>query len=181
MPEPVVLTTERLTLRPYHFEDIDAVLAYASDPAWSRFLPLPEDYTGADAEAFIAQSILLDWDEHPRWAIVHNGVVSGGIDLRVNHRWQTGELGYSLAPALWGQGLAPEAATAVIDWGFARFLLAKVAACADARNRQSWRVMEKLGMQREGLLRSARIQRGERCDEVWYGILREEWEARRGR
>jgi RimJ/RimL family protein N-acetyltransferase len=66
----------------------------------------------------------------------------------------------------------------VIGYGFEVFGLAKVCASADARNIGSWRVMEKLGMRREGLLRSQRIDRyGERVDEVRYGILRGEWDA----
>ena len=46
----------------------------------------------------------------------------------------------------------PEAAGAVIDWGFGERALAKISARADLRNRRSWRVMEKLGMTREGVL-----------------------------
>lgn len=181
MPEPVTLTTERLTLRPYRFEDVDAIMAYVTDPDWSRYLlPVREHYTRTDAEEYIAGSILLDWKEHLRWAIVHEGVVSGGFDLRVDHAKSVGEIGYSLAPELWGRGLTPEAAGAVLDWAFPHFDLEKVCAFADSRNTQSWRVMEKLGMQREGLFRSARVHRGERFDEVWYGILRGEWESTRG-
>ncbi|MPZ15394.1 MAG: hypothetical protein GEU73_13380 [Chloroflexi bacterium] len=44
-----------------------------------------------------------------------------------------------------------------------------------ARNVQSHRVMEKLGMRREAVLRQHRVHRGERIDEVWYGLLRAEW------
>ena len=62
------------------------------------------------------------------------------------------------------------------------FGLAKVFAGGGALNRRSWRVMEKLGMKREGLLRSHRLIRGEirgeRTDEVVYGVLREEWCAK---
>jgi RimJ/RimL family protein N-acetyltransferase len=179
MREPVVLQTERLVLRPYRLDDVDGVLAYASDERWSRFLlPIQREYTRADAEEWVTASMAIDWDEHPRWAIEHEGAVSGGVDLRIGAS-QTGELGYSLGPDLWGRGLMPEAVAAVLDWGVPAFDLAKVTATADAENRQSWRVMEKLGMQREGYMRSARVLRGERRDMVWYGILREEWEARR--
>ena len=48
----------------------------------------------------------------------------------------------------------PEAGRAVMDWGFERYGLHKVWAQADLRNRRSWRVMEKLGMTREGVLRA---------------------------
>jgi RimJ/RimL family protein N-acetyltransferase len=55
--------------------------------------------------------------------------------------------------------------------------LMRVGASADARNVASTRVMEKLGMKREGLLRCNRFERGEPVDEVFYGLLRSEWEA----
>ena len=80
---------------------------------------------------------------------------------------ETAELGF------WGQGLVPEAARAVVEWGFKERALAKVFARADARNTNSQRVMEKLGMTREGLLRSHVKGRGERID-VYYGVLRDE-------
>ena len=67
-----------------------------------------------------------------------------------------------------------------MDWGFTKCGLAKVYAWADARNKRSQRVMEKLGMTHEGILRSHRKGMDERIDEVYYGILREEWEEHSG-
>ena len=64
-----------------------------------------------------------------------------------------------------------------VDYGFCAFGLAKVYARADPRNVASVRVLEKLSMQREGLLRSHVVRRGERVDRVYYGLLWEEWEA----
>ena len=59
--------------------------------------------------------------------------------------------------------------------------LNRLRAMADARNLGSLRVMEKLGMVREGVLRQNRLVRGEFIDEVWCGVLRTEWEAQRHR
>jgi RimJ/RimL family protein N-acetyltransferase len=59
--------------------------------------------------------------------------------------------------------------------------LHRIRAMADARNIGSLRVMEKLGMVREGVLRQNRLVRGECIDEVWCGVLRPEWEAQRHR
>ena len=84
-------------------------------------------------------------------------------------------MGYSLARPLWGRGLVTEAARAVVAYGFAELGLARIQAFADIRNVGSWRVMEKLGMQREGVLRSHRVVHDERTDDVVYAILREEW------
>ena len=75
--------------------------------------------------------------------------------------------------------MVPEAAQAVIDWGFPHYGVAKIYAVADLRNTQSHRVMEKVGMTREGVLRShSKARTGERASDVYCGILREEWERR---
>ena len=80
-----------------------------------------------------------------------------------------------------GKGLTPEAARAVIGWGFERYDLNKVGAYAALKNRQSWRVMEKLGMTREAVLRSHAKLWDEYVDDVYYGVLREEWAPTAGR
>ena len=176
LDERVDLETERLLLRPFDFGDVEDVLDYASEPELSRYLPLPQPYTRGDAVEFISRAVLDGWSTRPTFAIVFESHVVGGINLRVDERHRTAELGYALARPQWGKGLTPEAARAVVDWGFERYALCKVYAVADLRNRQSWRVMEKLGMSREGVPRSNVQSRDERVDEVCYGILREEWE-----
>ena len=88
-------------------------------------------------------------------------------------------MGYALARPLWGRGQVTEAAQAVIALAFAEYGLHKVWAHADVRNAASWRVMEKLGMSREGLLREHHAVRGEFGDMFSYGILRAEWERTR--
>jgi ribosomal-protein-alanine N-acetyltransferase len=56
------------------------------------------------------------------------------------------EVGWSITPARWGEGLAPEAARAAIDWGFERARVERIVAFTEPRNGRSLRVMEKLGM-----------------------------------
>jgi ribosomal-protein-alanine N-acetyltransferase len=178
---PEIIKTERLTLRPYRLQDVDDVFSYASDPKWARFLPMvPQPYTEEDAEKFIAGQILLDKETHPFWAIEQNEVVIGGLDLRFDFEHQVGELGYSLAQTHWGKGFVAEAAGAVIDAAFSAYPeLNRIRAWADSRNAGSLRVMEKLGMVREGVLRQNHVNRGEFIDQVWCGILRSEWEGQK--
>jgi RimJ/RimL family protein N-acetyltransferase len=88
-------------------------------------------------------------------------------------------MGYGVGRAHWGKGYATEAAAAVANWLFANTDIERLAATADTRNAGSWRVMEKLGMTREGVLRGDRVIRGERADTVVYAILRHEWQAHR--
>ena len=176
------LRTERLVLRRFSPGDVDDAFDYARDPEWAKYLyRVPQPYTRRDAEEFVAGRIRASAEREPTWAIALDGTVAGAVGLTVDPRHETGELHYSLARARWGRGLMVEAAGAVVDWGFEERGLAKVSARADIRNRRSWRVMEKLGMSREGVLRSQgkdpRPGRP-RFDDVHYGLLREEWEAR---
>jgi RimJ/RimL family protein N-acetyltransferase len=55
--------------------------------------------------------------------------------------------------------------------------LNRIRASADVRNTASQRVMTKVGMIREGVLRQNRIERGEPIDEAWFGLLRSEWQG----
>ena len=178
--ERVELTTERLLLRPFDADDVDDVLAYASDPDLARFLDLPQPYTSDDAGEYVARRILDDWSSEAIFAVVWERCVVGSIGLHVNPRHETAEMGYALARRMWGRGIVPEAGRAVIDWGFKTYALRKISSRADVRNRQSWRVMEKLGMTREGVLRSCRKVRDEHVDDVCYGVLCEEWKRTHG-
>ncbi len=185
MAEPTEIRTERLLLRPFKLTDADDVYAYANDLEWSRFLPLPSPYELRHAESHVAKLFLVSWDRHPVFAICLDNRVIGDVQLRIDADSMTSDIGYSIARKHWGKGLTVEAVAAVMDWAFDEFDIVKVGARADLQNRQSWRVMEKLGMKREGVLRSQEppypVSPDERVDMVHYGILREEWERQTGR
>ncbi len=173
-----IIRTRRLLLRPFTFGDAEDIYTYANDEEWSRFLPLPSPYRFKDAEEFVARCILRDWDETPSFAIELKDAVIGAIELQVDAKSSIASMHYAIARKHWNRGLMTEAAKAVMDWGFEGFELEKVYSWADVRNTGSWRVMEKIGMTREGILRSHGVNRDERCDFCYYGILREEWNAK---
>ncbi|MGE3076823.1 MAG: GNAT family N-acetyltransferase [Dehalococcoidia bacterium] len=170
------LQTARLMLRPFHAGDVDDVLAYSGDHEYARFIPVPIPYLARNAEEFVAQAILRQ-DSDPMWAIVHEGRVCGAIELDVNGLHRHGELHYGMARPLWGQGFTSEAARAILEYAFRELRLARVFGRADIRNVGSWRVLEKIGMQREGLLRHSRLFRDELIDDVLYAVLSYEWSA----
>ena len=178
---PETIETARLRLRPFRFDDMDAVFEYASDEAYLRYLDIPMPYSRADAEEFLAKQALIDRRSNPSWAIEVDGRASGGLNIRFFEQHRISEIGYAVARRVWGQGLATEAARIVVATAFRTYPeLSRVRAKADARNAASIRVMEKLGMTREALLRSDRAFRGELVDEVVYGLLRSEWSALAG-
>jgi ribosomal-protein-alanine N-acetyltransferase len=176
---PEVIETPRLRLRPWRLGDVDDVLAYAQDPEWSRFLrTLPLPYRREDAEQFLAKQILLDRVAHPAWAIEYEGSVIGGINLRFRFDRLSAEMGYSIARVHWNRGFCTEAARAVISATFSTHAdLNRIHAVADHRNGASQRVMEKVGMLKEGVMRMSRVERGEVLDEAWFSIIRPDWTA----
>ena len=173
--KPVELRTARLLLRPFELTDVDDVWAYASDAEVAQYRPLPDPYTRNDAAEFVSRQLRTDWSTNLEFAIVDGQQVVGGTSLHVNPEHETAELGYLLGKRWWGRGLATEAARAVVDCGFQRFRLHKVYARAHVDNKRSWRVMERLGMTREGVLRGHWKMRDEHVDLVYYAVFRDEW------
>jgi RimJ/RimL family protein N-acetyltransferase len=173
--KPVELRTERLLLRPLRLTDADDVYAYASDAEWSANIPqVPYPYERRHAEEFVARIVPSDWE--PSFALEFEGRVIGTVEVHINALNLVAELGYSVARAHWGKGFATEAARAVIGYLFEHLEVAQVVAVTAAPNEGSWRVMEKLGMRREGYFRGHRHHRGGvRVDEVRYGLPREDW------
>lgn len=105
--------------------------------------------------------------------MVLDGDLVGSVGLTVRSRENgRGELGYALRRDRWGSGLTTEAAAAVLAFAFGPAGLARVEATCRPENSGSRRVLEKIGMQREGLLRSHVVVRGERRDSLLYAALR---------
>ena len=173
---PEQLESPSFLLRPFRADDLEAVFGYASVEGYLRYLPVPLPYTRASAQEFLAKQAALDRHTNPSWAIDIGGEPCGGLNVRFSAGHRIAEIGYAVAPRLWGKGMATEAARRVVGAAFEEYpMLERVRATADARNGASIRVMEKLGMKREGLLRQNRACRAELTDEVVYGLLRGEW------
>jgi ribosomal-protein-alanine N-acetyltransferase len=84
-------------------------------------------------------------------------------------------MGYDLWPDYWGQGLMPEALRALLRYGFEVMELNRVEATTHTENQRSMRVLEKLGFQREGVLRDYYCREGMYNDQVLFSLLRREW------
>ena len=178
------LKTERLTLRPFEENDASAVLGYATDPEWARYISqavAADDFGFEEARAFVQRCIATAGRPITDFAIEADGSVIGSIHLvMLESDRGMAELACLIGRPHWATGYAAEAARGVLAYAFDELQLARIFARADARNRRSVRAMEKLGLQQEALLRSHRVDRtGSRCDEVVFGMLRKAWERRR--
>jgi [ribosomal protein S5]-alanine N-acetyltransferase len=152
------LTTARLRLRAVHpARDAAGLLRLLSDPEVTRYSNAPRCTTLAEAQAALEQfPQRFAAGEMIRWAIQplgHDEAVGTVGLLRVSHEHRRGELGYDLARRWWRQGLAPEAAAAVVTYGFAVIGLHRIEAGVVPGNDASVRVLEKLGFREEGTLR----------------------------
>ena len=172
--EPTTITTERLVLRPVQFDDVDPIYTRSVDREFGRFLPLPDPYIRRDAELFLAHALLRDWATHPSFTVVLGDQAIGDVNVRVDASNRTAEMGWGMAREQWGKGYMTEAVNAAMRWAIAAYGLDRVHASCDAENVGSYRVLEKLGMRREGHLRQSRLLRGERRDDLVYGILASE-------
>lgn len=147
--------TARLALRPVAPEDADAIFeGYAQDPAVTRFLTWRPHRSRADTDAYIARCLAKPPHEARTYVLVgrDDGAVRGAFDLRRDDPYRVG-FGYVLARRWWGQGLMPEALSAVVDWALAQPAIFRISALCDVENTASARAMEKAGLVREGLLR----------------------------
>ena len=185
MDKSIELRTKRLLLRRYRQEDLGDLIEYANSPGWERYLVnVPYPYTKQVAEKFLAMFLdTATWEKEgilANFALVLNGKVVGEVYLnqqahdRENERT---EIGYSLSSQHWNKGLMTEAARAVLNWSFETYSINRMFATCDPRNTGSWRVMEKLGMKREGQLRNHVVWNGEARDQLYYGLLRSEWKV----
>jgi ribosomal-protein-alanine N-acetyltransferase len=156
MTVPILLRTERLTLRPFQDSDVEDALSYRDDPEFARFLPhIPQPFTRRDAEAFVALNMSEPWERSPTFAVVLEGTLIGTVNFEVDADMRAAMLGYAIGRAWWGRGLAIEAARATIAWAVDTFSLVRIWASTDARHVRSRRVLEKLGMQPEAKVNAA--------------------------
>ncbi len=174
---PERIQTARCLLRPFSTADADDVYAYRRDAEVVRYLQVAQPFRREDADVFVATQVLSDRHERCVWAMVQDGRVVGGVSLRIARGKRRAEVGYELARWLWGRGLMTEAVSAVIDEAFRRLPIIKITATATAANARSIRLLERLGMQREALLRQHWVHGGRVLDEVRYGLLRDEWKG----
>jgi RimJ/RimL family protein N-acetyltransferase len=177
------LTTERLILRPFALDDAAEVTRLVSDRRIAdTTLNIPHPYDEATATAWIdTHEEVAERDGGLTLAVTDGptGQIFGAVGLSINRPHRRGELGYWVAVEHWGRGYATEASRAMLDHAFGALDLSRVVAHCLTRNEGSWRVMEKLGMQREGRLRQHFVK-WDVLEDVWlYGILREEWRALR--
>lgn len=172
------LETKRLLLRPARFADKDAYREIRNSEyvmKYNAMVPITEEEAAAQLKK--------DMDSGRAFYLEQKstGTLTGAVWLAGDSlRWQVPALTleYFLGEEFAGQGLMTEALGAVLSYGFSTTEAQLISARTFAENKASQRVLEKLGFQREGVLRRAvKGYGGVVFDDVLFSLLREEWEA----
>jgi ribosomal-protein-alanine N-acetyltransferase len=113
-----------------------------------------------------------------RWMVLLDAVPVGTVSLsRPSWRMGYGEIGYMLAEAYHGRGLGTASVGLFVEKVFRETNLVRLTATISTENVASWRLIERLGFTREGMLRQHYVIQGRRVNEYIYGLLRPEWAA----
>jgi [ribosomal protein S5]-alanine N-acetyltransferase len=173
------LQTKRLLLREIILEDAPAVFAFRSDPEVQRYnggalthLDQASELIAQLAAGYRQQTML-------EWGVTLQGGDDTVLGLFGYANWsqlhRRAEIGYCLRRDYWRQGIGCEALRTIMAFGFHAMDLNRIHACPWSENAASVRLLEKLGFQREGLLRDEYLKDGAFHDETLYALLRREY------
>ena len=170
-----MLETERLILRPMNESDIEGVFEMRRDVDVMRYIREPVS-SRREAENWV-NLISSRWakDKIGFCSLIEkaSGKFAGWCGLWELKESGETEVGYAVAKEFWGRGYASESAAAFLNYGFSRLNLEKIVAVARPENTASRRVMEKLGMNFDG------VGRFYGRELVHYSITREQYFARK--
>ena len=170
------LTDGVVRLRPWQPTDAVAVFLACQDPRIARFVPIPQPYTMAVAEgyvAFAAAATASGPDAHLAITDAADGEVLGAIS-RHGGDGHRAAFGYWLAPGARGRGVATRAMHLLIDWTLATTDVVRLELYTDPDNDASGRVALRSGFELEGVRRAWDIGRdGRPIDSVFYVRVRE--------
>jgi RimJ/RimL family protein N-acetyltransferase len=176
--------TERMRLRPYRFDDLDAFHDLHSREEVARYLPWETRDAAASRRALGRHQQMRLAEDGDGISLAaedkETGRLVGELVLILRSRvHRGGEIGYVLHPDFQGRGLATEGAAHLLAIAFGPLDLRRVVARLDARNVASAAVLRRLGMRHEAHLVQNELFKGEWSDEDDFAILRSEWEAAR--
>jgi len=178
-----VLETERLILRPFEMSDAAQVRKLAGDRAIAdTTLGIPHPYLEGMAEEWISgHRETYDSGKGATFAVTlkGGGCLVGSISLMSMIPGHQAELGYWIGQPFWNRGYGTEAAIEVARFCFEQLGLKRLHAMCFARNPASAKILLNLGMKHEGR-RRRHVRKWDVPEDLdLYGLLLEEWRAKR--
>ena len=174
------LRTARLVVRRFRPADVPPFAAYRSDPEIARYQSWDVPFSDEQAERFVAGMSDDDPDTPGSWfqfavAEAAGGALVGDVAAYVDEEDpRQARVGITLAADAQGRGYGTEALTALLDYLLVDRGKHRVIADCDARNVASARLLERVGMRREGHHLRSSWWKGEWTDEQFYAVLTEE-------
>lgn len=177
--ESPIFETERLLLRRLTPEDAGDYFSFASSPIVTAQTTWDIHRTIDDSKNYI-HKVLRRYEnrEEYHWGIVYKATsrIIGRTGLiRIDPDHNKAELGYVISDAYWNQGITTEATFQVVKYAFEELGFNRIEARCNAGNIGSYRVMEKLGLTFEGILRKQLKIKGVYTDQRMYAILKEDY------
>ncbi|MCG8398273.1 GNAT family N-acetyltransferase [Bacillus atrophaeus] len=170
------IKTDRLVICKFKCEDWQDVYEYTSSPHVMKYIP-EGVFTKENAKKFVNENTGENAEKFPV-VLKEENIVIGHIAFFKYFGEHTYEMGWVFNPKNYNKGYASEAAQAILEFGFTNMKLHRIIATCQPQNIASYRVMEKIGMRREGYFKKC-IPNGEQWwDEYYYAILEEEWTKR---
>ncbi|MDN6195424.1 MAG: GNAT family N-acetyltransferase [Atopostipes suicloacalis] len=169
------IETNRLKLRPIKMADAEDIYEYSSS-ASNTYYVYPKHRTLGDTEFSIANYFMVKPLGKYGIELKKENKLIGTIDLRIQARRRSAEIGYILNESYQKLGYGKEAASAILDFAFKELEVQKVVAKCQSKNKASEALMLALGMKKEGELRQYELWKdGQWIDMLQYAILREEY------
>jgi len=177
------LLSSRLILRRLRESDLPAFCAYRSDPQVARYQDW--DSWSEEGRLLFERQMAIHPDVPGTWfqmaiELAETGALIGDLGLHtLADRPGQAEIGFTLACEHQGQGYATEAVDCLLAYVFGVLGKHRVIAVTDTRNAPAARLLERVGMRREGHFVEDIWFKGGWGDEYQYALLEREWEARR--
>jgi ribosomal-protein-alanine N-acetyltransferase len=173
------LTTDRLHLRQVQPSDAEALFALRSDQAVMKFEGQEPHRSLEETHAMIRRlQAIYEQHEGLFWCITFKGedtVIGSCTFWNFGPGFHYAEIGYDLNRAYWRQGITSEAVSAILTYGFTEMGLHRVEADVAPGNAASENLLLKLGFTYEGNLRQRYFFRDQFEDELYFGLLKDEW------
>lgn len=166
------IRTDRLILRRATSEDLAGMHAVLSSPAAMRYWSTPPHRSVDQTRDWLNLMIDASPANSMDFILEHEGKVIGKAGC-----WRLPEIGFILHPDHWGQGLAQEALTAIIDRLFEHFPIPAITADVDPRNSACLTLLMRLGFNQTGHASRTWLVGDEWCDSIYLALPRPEASA----
>lgn len=159
MPPPETLTARSIVLRRAQLADAQSLYLSACNADVMRYLDWPMPTDPKDTESHL-RKVSADWDAGAeyQWVILDRNSAECIGTISCRPHGHAADFGYFLARSHWGRGLALDAAFAVVNWLNSQSEILRIWASVDVENVRSRRLLERLDLQLEGILRTATVR-----------------------